>query len=133
MYLNPALAKRAMYVRKQVNQLPSKMRFVAAQFNALLDGDLWIRLAEHANTMAGQLYDVTSDIPGVVHRRPARGQQRVSVDPARGNRAVAGLVLLLGLGRQRHPGALDDLLGHHRRRCRAVRRRCAHLLGASIV
>ena len=46
-----ALRKRAKYVRKQVNQLPSKMRFVAAQFNALLDDDLWIRLAEHANAM----------------------------------------------------------------------------------
>ncbi|HVE18037.1 MAG TPA: beta-eliminating lyase-related protein, partial [Ilumatobacteraceae bacterium] len=38
-FLNPSLAKRAKYVRKQVNQLPSKMRFVAAQFNALLEDD----------------------------------------------------------------------------------------------
>ena len=50
-FLDPSLAKRAKYVRKQVNQLPSKMRFVAAQFNALLDDDLWIRLAEHSNAM----------------------------------------------------------------------------------
>jgi threonine aldolase len=66
-FLNPALAKRAMYVRKQVNQLPSKMRFVAAQFNALLDGELWIRLAEHANSMSEHLYRTTSTIPSVVH------------------------------------------------------------------
>ena len=51
-FLNPALAERAKYVRKQVNQLPSKMRFVAAQFNALLHDDLWIRLAEHSNAMS---------------------------------------------------------------------------------
>ncbi|MDP9464088.1 MAG: aminotransferase class V-fold PLP-dependent enzyme [Actinomycetota bacterium] len=66
-YLNPALAKRAKYVRKQVNQLPSKMRFVAAQFNALLEGELWIHLAEHANSMGEHLYQLTSAIPSVVH------------------------------------------------------------------
>lgn len=64
-YLNPQLATRAMFVRKQVNQLPSKMRFVAAQFNALLRDDLWIRGAAHANAMAQRLYALTRDIPGV--------------------------------------------------------------------
>lgn len=64
-YLNPALATRAKYVRKQVNQLPSKMRFVAAQFNALLDDDLWIRLAEHSNAMAGHLHRAMSGISAV--------------------------------------------------------------------
>ena len=69
-YLNPTLAKRAMYVRKQVNQLPSKMRFVAAQFTALLDGDRWIRLAEQANAMGTLLYQRTSDIASVSHAGP---------------------------------------------------------------
>jgi threonine aldolase len=64
-YLNPALARRATFVRKQVNQLPSKMRFVAAQLNALLENDLWMRLAEHSNAMAQLLYRHTCDIPGV--------------------------------------------------------------------
>ena len=69
-YLNPALATRAKYVRKQVNQLPSKMRFVAAQFNALLEGDLWIELATHANAMAAHLWTLTSEIPEVVLGAP---------------------------------------------------------------
>ncbi len=69
-YLDPQLARRAKYVRKQVNQLPSKMRFIAAQFNALLEGDLWIRLAEHANSMSQHLHQLTSDIPSVVHAGP---------------------------------------------------------------
>jgi threonine aldolase len=64
-YLNAALAKRAVFVRKMVNQLPSKMRFIAAQFNALLHDDLWIRLAAHSNDMAMRVYDLTRDIPGV--------------------------------------------------------------------
>ena len=64
-YLKPTLAKRAKYVRKQVNQLPSKMRFVAAQFNALLHDDLWIELAQHANAMSARLYHATKNISGV--------------------------------------------------------------------
>ena len=55
--------------RKLVTQLPSKMRFVAAQFNALLHDDLWIRLAQHSNAMAARLYETTRDIPGVQYDR----------------------------------------------------------------
>lgn len=69
-YLNPDLARSARYVRKQVTQLASKMRFVAAQFSALIDGDLWIALAAHANAMTRALYALTSDVAGVVHAQP---------------------------------------------------------------
>ena len=69
-YLRPELARRALYVRKQITQLPSKMRFLAAQFLALLDGDRWLELAAHANAMAGQLHTATSDVPGVEHAGP---------------------------------------------------------------
>jgi threonine aldolase len=69
-YLNPALATRAKYVRKMVNQLPSKMRFVAAQFNALLHDDLWITSAQHSNGMATMLYERTRDIAGVQYDAP---------------------------------------------------------------
>ena len=41
------------------------MRFLAAQFNAILDGGLWLELAAHANDMAGELYKRTSCIDGV--------------------------------------------------------------------
>jgi threonine aldolase len=40
------------YIRKQGMHLPSKMRFISAQFEALLSGDLWHRGAAHANRMA---------------------------------------------------------------------------------
>ena len=39
-----------------MTQLPSKMRFVAAQFLALLEDDLWLRSAGHANAMAAALH-----------------------------------------------------------------------------
>jgi threonine aldolase len=43
------------YVRKAGLQLPSKMRFVAAQFDAMLADGLWLRSARHANAMARRL------------------------------------------------------------------------------
>ena len=45
------------YVRKQSAQLASKMRFVAAQFAAMFEGDLWRRCAANANAMARRLSD----------------------------------------------------------------------------
>lgn len=65
LFLDPALGARGQYVRKTVTQLPSKMRFLAAQFNALLEGDLWLALAAHANQMAANLHAAVSDVPGV--------------------------------------------------------------------
>ena len=43
------------YVRKQSAQLPSKTRFVAAQFLAMYGTDLWLRCARNANEMAQAL------------------------------------------------------------------------------
>jgi len=43
------------YARKQLTQLPSKMRFVSAQFSAQFEGDLWLESARHANAMAALL------------------------------------------------------------------------------
>ena len=40
------------FIRKQGMHLPSKMRFISAQFEALLSGNLWRRGATHANRMA---------------------------------------------------------------------------------
>ncbi|MBR1766659.1 MAG: low specificity L-threonine aldolase [Bacteroidales bacterium] len=55
--LNPALDVDMRYRRKQMTQLCSKMRFVAAQFEAYLTTDLWRRNAEHSNRMAQMLLD----------------------------------------------------------------------------
>ncbi len=53
------------YARKQGMQLASKMRFVAAQFEALLRDDLWRRNAAHANRMARLLAERVRGVPGV--------------------------------------------------------------------
>ncbi|MCC7078429.1 MAG: aminotransferase class I/II-fold pyridoxal phosphate-dependent enzyme [Acidimicrobiia bacterium] len=64
-FLRPELARRAVFVRKQAGQLASKSRFVAAQVLAMLEDDLWLRNARHANEMAARLADAVSGIPGV--------------------------------------------------------------------
>ncbi len=53
------------YLRKQQGQLSSKMRFLGAQFNALLADDLWLANAAHANAMAARLASGLAGIPGV--------------------------------------------------------------------
>ena len=63
--LNPDICPDFKYRRKQAMQLCSKMRFIAAQFDAYFDNDLWRRNAEHSNHMAQLLYKAVKDIPGV--------------------------------------------------------------------
>ncbi len=57
LFLNGLRAKDFKWLRKQAMQLPSKMRFVAAQFLALLTNELWLRNASHSNAMAKRLAD----------------------------------------------------------------------------
>ena len=64
-FLDRDLAVGSEFVRKQVTQLSSKMRFLAAQFNALLTDDLWIELGSRSNATARSLYAAVDHVPGV--------------------------------------------------------------------
>src|ERR1051326_744434 len=64
-FFDKTLARDFLYVRKQGMQLASKMRFISAQFDALLSGNLWRRNAEHANRMADRLKNEIGKIPQV--------------------------------------------------------------------
>jgi threonine aldolase len=68
--MNEELTAAVPYHRKQQLQLASKMRYLAAQFLALLEDDLWLRSARHANAMAQRLADRVADVPGVGLRYP---------------------------------------------------------------
>ena len=59
------LSNNLQYLRKQGMQLHSKMRFIAAQFNAMLSNNLWARNARHANAMALRLAAGIADMPSV--------------------------------------------------------------------
>lgn len=63
--LNPALDVDMRYRRKQMTQLCSKMRFMAAQFEAYLNTGLWRRNAEHSNRMAQLLLSELQGIDGI--------------------------------------------------------------------
>lgn len=64
-WFDPELARSARFLRKQAGQLPSKTRYVAAQFEALLTDGLWLANAGNANRMAGRLVDRIRDVPGI--------------------------------------------------------------------
>jgi threonine aldolase len=66
------LADGAQYHRKQLMQLASKMRFLAAQVDGLLIGDLWLATARHANAMAARLATSLDGIPGVRLAHPVQ-------------------------------------------------------------
>ncbi len=70
--MRSGLAPDVPYLRKQQTQLTSKMRFVAAQFAALLQGDLWRHNAAHANAMARRLAEGASAVHGVEIVYPAQ-------------------------------------------------------------
>ena len=63
--MDGSLAADVPYLRKQQTQLTSKMRFVAAQFGALMQDDLWRGNAAHANAMARRLADGARAVNGV--------------------------------------------------------------------
>jgi threonine aldolase len=63
--MRPDLVADVKYLRKQQLQLASKMRFLSAQFLALMEDDLWRQSATHANEMARRLYQGVEGLPGI--------------------------------------------------------------------
>jgi threonine aldolase len=74
-FFDKKLGHDFLYLRKQGMQLASKMRFISAQFDALLTGDLWLKSAQHANRMARLLQKKLSEIPQlkIVYKVEANG------------------------------------------------------------
>jgi threonine aldolase len=69
------------YLRKQSMQLASKMRYVAAQFEALLTDELWRRAAGHANAMAARLAAAVEGLEGVRITQPVQANVVFAVLP----------------------------------------------------
>jgi threonine aldolase len=74
-FFDKTLARNFQYLRKQGMQLASKMRFISAQFDALLTNNLWLQNAHHANRMARLLQKEVSKIQQVkiVYKVEANG------------------------------------------------------------
>ncbi len=60
-FFNTNLSANFKFFRKQSMQLSSKMRFISAQFTALLINDLWKQNAQQSNKMAQYLYNKIKD------------------------------------------------------------------------
>ena len=63
------------YLRKRGGHLFSKMRFVSAQLEAMLDNDLWLRLASHANAMASRLEEGLRNVAAVKVDQPVEANE----------------------------------------------------------
>jgi threonine aldolase len=82
-FFDEKLAQDFKFIRKQGMQLPSKMRFIAAQFEALLAGDLWRRSAAHANRMAGLLGSELEKVPGIKLTQSVQANGVFAIIPAK--------------------------------------------------
>ena len=82
-FLRPGLGEDLPFVRKQLGQLASKMRFVSAQLEALLDGDLWLRNAAHANSMASRLAGALGPLDGIEIVHPVEANAVFAALPQR--------------------------------------------------
>ena len=80
-FFDKSLAEDFKFIRKQGMHLPSKMRFIAAQFEALLSGDLWRRSATHANRMAQMLANELKSIPQIRITQPVQSNGVFAVIP----------------------------------------------------
>ena len=80
-FFDPNLSREFKYLRKQGTHLPSKMRFISAQFEALLRDDLWRRNAEHANRMALVLARALADAPNIQLTQPVESNGVFAIIP----------------------------------------------------
>ena len=80
-FFNPEVAKEVQYIRKQLMQLHSKTRFIAAQFSAVLKHDLWLKTAGHANRMARMLANEAAKIPGIRITQEVQGNEVFAIIP----------------------------------------------------
>jgi threonine aldolase len=81
-FLDPDLADGARYLRKQTLQLASKGRFLAAQFVAMFEGDLWLRNARQANEMAARLAGHLAAMPAVTITQAVEANGVFAIIPA---------------------------------------------------
>ena len=79
---NKELWKNAPYLHKQSAQLFSKNRFIAAQFKALLENELWRTMALHSNKMAQLLKNEIIKIKGVILTQDVQANSLFVIIPA---------------------------------------------------
>ncbi len=79
--LNDKLTKNFKFRHKKLMHLPSKNRFIACQFEALLHNKLWFKYAAHANEMAELLYEGLKDVDEVTITKPVQANAVFAIIP----------------------------------------------------
>lgn len=77
-FFAPDLAENVRRARKRAGHLQSKGRFMAAQILAMLDGDLWLANARHANAAAAE---IAAGAPGRLLHRVQANEVFVQITP----------------------------------------------------
>jgi len=78
---DPIVKEKLIYGRKASTQLMSKLRYMSAQFNALLENDLWLENAQQANEMALYLFEKLEGLPKIeIIRKPEANAIFLKVD-----------------------------------------------------
>ncbi|MDQ3321640.1 MAG: beta-eliminating lyase-related protein [Acidobacteriota bacterium] len=76
------------YRQKQSMQLPSKMRFISAQFNRLLRDEIWVKSATHANKMANRLFEGVKGIKEIKITKTVQANSVFAIIPAKWNKLL---------------------------------------------
>jgi threonine aldolase len=101
---DPKRAADLEYRRKRGGHLFSKMRFLSAQIEAMLDDGLWLKLAGNANAMAARLAHGLTKLPGCALEHPVEANEVFARLPSR-----AAMEALLASGAKFYPwGPVTD-------------------------
>jgi len=82
-YLQSGLGADFPYWQKHSMQLASKMRFISAQFEGLLENDLWLENGRRANAMAQRLLEAVRPLPNLEVIHPVQANAVFARIPAR--------------------------------------------------
>jgi threonine aldolase len=109
---DPAKAWEFELRRKRGGHLFSKHRYLSAQMDAYLDGDLWLRLARQANQAAARLAEGIAKVPGASLVHPTEANAVFAAWPRAGHRRAqaAGVSYYLWPGDQSMDGPADEAL-----------------------
>ncbi len=106
---DPAKAWEFELRRKRGGHLFSKHRYLSAQMDAYLEGDLWLRLARRANAAAARLAAGIAGVPGASLVHPCEANAVFAAWPRAGHRRAqdAGALYYLWPGDQSMDGPDD--------------------------
>lgn len=92
-FLDKKWAVNLKYIQKQSMQLPSKMRFISAQFLCLFERELWKKSATHSNSMALYLRNQLKSFPQIEVTKPVQSNAVFAIIPKEWNEILQSKLL----------------------------------------